>query len=705
MATKFSIRYKFLAVTMLLLAVCVGTYLSLATYIFKEDKLSLVFDYNRSIVVNLASDLDNFLNGLSDKMQLVAYFNRQIETSSKARDDRAFRSLLNNLLEQNKDIVWVGGSEDFQSIQKEYYQNQEYIKTYALESGFFTKALVEARPIPYEDIQKVGEAIWTATLHDGGPALIGYGKNVIEENSKGIPIRQFAIISYIRADRMIAALKESSPNESLVVSEKGEILAHSDPKVIQKQKLPDPVLFERAQAMQMRTQVLKYEAKDGLRFGAFANVGAGRILILSSISEATAFKAVNDLVSRSLLFGSILVTLAFLLAIFFSRSLTRPIDVLVTGMKKVAEGDLSTKIRVTSKDEIASLTGHFNNMITDLKKSREELEDINRELENKVKERTLQLEERNVAVKEAQEALLKSTRLAAVGEVAGLAAHEVLNPLTSIISKLNDFKSRLQSGRQSEAQFLLDLKTSWEKDYSEGGFEQLVEAWQTPSSIQTGDTLWQEDLGNLDKVGQNVIREFDKLLADSDFLIEESQRINRIIQSFRGMSSANNEVAELSIHSLCDRSIAIMTDLAAKHDVILNTDYQANTDTALLDEDEFIQVITNLLRNAIQSVQSARKPKGAGIIKLSTLVHENQLLVSIKDNGLGLSHENAKKLFNHKFTTKTKSEGTGIGLSLSRRLARSFKGDIQLKWFEEGQGAEFIVAVPLVNSKAVRSSA
>lgn len=352
------------------------------------------------------------------------------------------------------------------------------------------------------------------------------------------------------------------------------------------------------------------------------------------------------------------------------------------------------------------MADHFNKMIGELKKSREELEEINRDLEKKVKDRTLQLEERNLAVKEAQEALLHSTRLAAVGEMAGLAAHEVLNPLTSIISKLNDLKLRLQTDRRGEAQFILDLKQSWQGDYESGGFSQLVKAWEAPSSVQPGKSLWQEDLNNLEKVGQNVLSEFDQLIHDSEFLIEESQRINRIIQSLRGMNAAKADVRQFSAHRLCERSITIMADLASKHNVEIQRQFTATEDLVWVDEDEMIQVLTNLIRNAIQSIQAVSRPyqKGQILIKTELDVESKKLILKIRDNGTGIGKETGEKLFSHRFTTKTKTEGTGIGLSLSRRLARGFNGDLKLSWTKPGEGAEFTLEVPLAAEQTARSA-
>ena len=125
---------------------------------------------------------------------------------------------------------------------------------------------MKGRPVPFADIQRDGEAVWTATLPENGPALIGYGKSVIEENEKGIPVRQYTVIAFMRADRIIAALKESRPSESMVLSRRGEVLAHTNPAIMQRQEIPDHTLFENALKLQMRAQVLKYDAPSGARF-------------------------------------------------------------------------------------------------------------------------------------------------------------------------------------------------------------------------------------------------------------------------------------------------------------------------------------------------------------------------------------------------------------------------------------------------------
>lgn len=688
MSAKFSIRYKFLAVTTFLLALCVGTYLLLASYIFKQDKQALVFDYNRSLVVNLSSELETFFGSVSDKMQLAAHFQH--------KKDQASQKFLKQILLQSQDLVWLGSSENLKEIGRSYFVQDEFLKTYALPEDYFEKEITKIRSIPFEDLRRTGEVYWNATSPDDGPALIGVAKTVLEEDERGIPVGQFAIISFVKADRILKALKLAEPNQMALVNEQGQILVHGSIEKMRSAGQFSEVQLKMAKESAAKTQVVRFDMNGEPFFGAHSKSLGERLLIFSSVPERLAFGAVNDLVSRSILFGSILVTLAFLLAIGFSRSLTRPIEVLVGGMNQVSKGNLETQIVVNSQDEIASLAKNFNLMIQDLKSSRAALEEVNRDLESKVQERTKQLEERNLAVKEAQEALLRSTRLAAVGEVAGLAAHEVLNPLTSMISRVADLKDRITAVKDNEAQFLIELQGSWDKDFKAGGFSKLVKAWQEPSKALGSGSLWDEDLQNIKSVGEGLKKDFDGVIKDAEFLMQESQRISRIVNSFRSLSSVKAEVKPHHIHELCDKSIEIMTDLAAKNKIQIKKEFFAENDQVLVDEDEIIQVLTNLLRNAIQA--TAERTNGLKEIKVSTSVEDQSFVLRISDTGCGINEDNKKKLFVQKFTTKNKDEGTGLGLSLSRRLIRAFKGDLVLQSSDVEKGSVFKIRLPLDKS-------
>lgn len=686
MKARFSIRYKFLAVTTLLLVVCVGAYLAIAIREFKNDKRQLVFDYNQSLVVNTASDLESFLVGLADKMRLLTLFHRENAIKRQA--------WIADLMRNKRDLVFIAGSHKFSSIDEVYYEDKDFLQTYGLTSDFWQKELYVKRPVPLQKIQLEGEVVWNATLENGAP-LIGFGKSVVEEDANGVPVNQFAVIGFVKADRLLKTLEQGKPNQVYIATRDGEVLVHTDEAIMSSNTLRTDRLIEIAAESDVKKKVTEFIESDRRYLAAYAKAFSGKVVVLSKISESKAFRAVNRLVFNSLLFSSMIVTLAFLVAILFSRSLTRPIDTLMQGMGRVSSGDLSGDIRVDSKDEIALLAGSFNKMIQDLKTSREELEEINRELENKVRERTQQLESQNRAVKEAQEALLRSTRLAAAGEIAGQAAHEVLNPLTTIISRLNKVKERLTNDRQQELQLLTEIKSSWLKDFQEGGFQKLIGNWQTPSKVKPGQNMWSEDIDNVSDICTHIDQEVKTLTNDADFLLQEAERIGRIISNFRHLSSYRGEPKEMTLHKICEKSVKIMADLASRDRIKFEQQFVATDDHVFIDEDEFVQVMTNLLRNALQSVRARHVGTDAGVIRIETKNTGGKIEVHVIDNGQGIADEHKNKLFEKNFTTKTKDEGTGIGLSISRRLIRAFKGDLRLEGSQPGFGAHFIITLPL----------
>ena len=692
--TSFSIRYKFLVVTTLLLVVCVGAYFLLATHVFKRDKTELVFDYSRSSVSNISSDLESLFQSVNDRLTLIASFYGRAEQAA----------VLRHLLQNQQDIVYMGVSPQFKTTKKLYTSNT-YQKTYAISDDELSQAISEQA---LQQIRVKGQWIWNASTSSGAP-LIGYGRNVSQENEQdGRIIRQFAMVSLIKADRILKALESGHFAEAFVLDSQGDILAHPNKELqMAKASFREDKLFQLALDQKVKLQVVNFEEGSDRYLGAIAKAFQGQIYVVSQVSEAKAFEAVNRLLYRSSIFALIVITAAFIVAILFSRTLTRPIEKLMGGMKKVAKGQLDTQIDVGSRDEIAILANSFNRMIVDLKASREELEEVNRGLETKVKERTHELEIQNQAVKRAQEALLRTTRLATVGEIAGQAAHEVLNPLTSMVSRLQRVKERVVSKSEQETQLLEEIRSAWDQDFQNGGFEGLVSQWQKPSEMDSSKTLWQEDLTNLTEIRNNLRSEIQQLSEDMDFILREGQRINRIVQSMRSMNTVKAELRDHSLVDLIKDVINVMKDLADQDSIELKMAPDVDPVWVRVDQDEFIQAGTNLLRNAIQAVKvKLHEDSGfVGRIVVSTSVDDGRVKIHIEDNGCGISSENQKKLFETQFTTKSLEEGTGLGLGISRRFLRAFDGDIYLDHSQEGEGSQFVMELPRYDVESKRTSA
>ncbi len=125
--------------------------------------------------------------------------------------------------------------------------------------------------------------------------------------------------------------------------------------------------------------------------------------------------------------GILGVFLVLLLSFFITTGIIRPLREMVWATRKIAEGDLSLELSISSKDEIGQLAESFNHMLIRLKQARRELEDYGRTLEEKVEQRSQQL-------KKIQAQLMQSENLASLGRPPSGVAHEINSPLTGILT-------------------------------------------------------------------------------------------------------------------------------------------------------------------------------------------------------------------------------------------------------------------------------
>jgi two-component system NtrC family sensor kinase len=136
-----------------------------------------------------------------------------------------------------------------------------------------------------------------------------------------------------------------------------------------------------------------------------------------------------------------------LLAIIAGR-IARPLAAMVEATGKIARGDLNHRVEIEERDEIGQLARAFNQMTGNLRTARENLTQWGRTLERRVEERTRQL-------RETQDQLIQSEKLASLGKIAAGVAHEINNPLTSILIQSNLLLNR--SGDEEAARESLTL--------------------------------------------------------------------------------------------------------------------------------------------------------------------------------------------------------------------------------------------------------
>ena len=187
------------------------------------------------------------------------------------------------------------------------------------------------------------------------------------------------------------------------------------------------------------------------------------------------------------------------------------------------------------------------------------------------------------------------------------------------------------------------------------------------------------------KNNQVNIKELVDKVADS--LIEQIDNLSYIASEFSNfakMPEARPEKLELG--ELLERSVELYFN-AQDIDVSLNTLEEKLFVYA--DRSQLLRVFNNLLENAKQAIPENRH----GNIEVLIRKEDDHAIVSVSDNGIGMSEEIVKKIFHPYFTTKT--SGTGLGLAMTKKIIEFWKGDI---WYitKEGEGSEFFIRLPIM---------
>ena len=254
------------------------------------------------------------------------------------------------------------------------------------------------------------------------------------------------------------------------------------------------------------------------------------------------------------------------------------------------------------------------------------------------------LTERRLAeeeIREHRERLAHVDRLNIMGEMAASIAHEITQPLTAIVNRTSAAQRRLDAGQ-------VDL-------------ERLQES--------------------LDRVS------------------EQAHRAYKVIQHLRNLvRKRSGQRTVTPINSVLQEALRLAEVDARMHDTVIEMDLSDELRPVVIDTVQIQQVFLNLLRNAIDATEAAEKR--GGVVTVRSTTDGEQAIVSVIDQGLGISDDTAARLFQPFFTTK--SEGMGMGLSISQSIITGHGGRL---WYEGNQegGITFSFSMPIAATSNKRS--
>jgi len=341
-------------------------------------------------------------------------------------------------------------------------------------------------------------------------------------------------------------------------------------------------------------------------------------------------KSATETRTKALIFSGLLVMLT---TVAFGRvirnRIQKPISKLIHGTRQVADLNLDYTIDIHLDNEIGDLARSFNKMTKKLKGSQQELQEWSNTLEYKVAEKTKELEK-------AQHQLILAEKMASMGKLAAVVAHEINNPMSGILTYAKLCIKNLQNG-------------------------------PSPESI-------------------------DDSIANLKTIRDESKRCGDIVRNLLLFSKRSfGEKAKHDLKSIVDKSIELVRHSIEMKDMKLVKDF-TNDDTMLVcDPDAIQQMMIALLINAIEASPNQGGELRVGLRRNGS---DKKFLLEIADNGVGIPEEVLSHIFEPFYSTKDSEKNTGLGLAVVYGIVERHGGSIDVK-SKVNEGTTFVINLPI----------
>ncbi len=304
------------------------------------------------------------------------------------------------------------------------------------------------------------------------------------------------------------------------------------------------------------------------------------------------------------------------------------------------------------------------------------LEQANASLEARVEERTQVIQQKSEALKEAleelqhtQSHLVHSEKIASLGQLVAGVAHEINNPLGFISGSVGH--------TQSYTADLIELLKLYQDTYGEEN-ESIAEL--------------SEEIGP-----DFIIDDLTKMLESMDMGAERIIEIVRSLSSFSRQEQPGLHPANL--HMGIDNTLMLLGHrlrmASSNRPPIEVVKHYSDIPEINCDIGQLNQVFMNLLANSVDAFEVDQQQRVEHpTITIATALVDNQVVISITDNGAGMPESVVQSMFRPFFTTKETGKGTGLGLSISRKvIERKHKGEIICE-SQLGKGTTFILKIP-----------
>jgi signal transduction histidine kinase len=310
-----------------------------------------------------------------------------------------------------------------------------------------------------------------------------------------------------------------------------------------------------------------------------------------------------------------------------------------------------------------------------LKENERIIREQNLELELKVNKRTLELSKSNTELnttledlKQAQSQLVDAEKMASLGQLTAGIAHEINNPINFVTSNINPLKRDI---------------------------DMVLGALKMVEEVNALDLPLADKLKKIQDYKEEL--DFDYLLIEINHLLkgitEGANRTAEIVKGLRIFSRLDeNDLKKADLNEGLDSTLIIANNLLNKIKVVKEYSSLPYVECYA---GKLNQVFLNIISNAAYAVHKKFGDNTGGEIIITTTYDNENVSLSIKDNGTGMDDQIRKKIFEPFFTTKDVGEGTGLGLSIAYNTIKNHNGRISIN-SAIGEGTEFVLHIPIV---------
>jgi len=297
-------------------------------------------------------------------------------------------------------------------------------------------------------------------------------------------------------------------------------------------------------------------------------------------------------------------------------------------------------------------------------------------LGQQVNEKTKEIKGAYDDLKESQEQLIQSEKMASLGQMVAGVAHEINTPLGYVTSNMNTLKVNFEDiqtliKKLGETNTEIHKKNRDNKEIS----KKLSATMKTYMQLEA-DVLAEENI---------------QLLNDGTYGLTEISKLVMSLKDFARLDRQDTE--QIDIHSCINSSVTIASNHIKDNSVVITKEYGENISNISCFPSKLNQLFLNIITNACQSM----KEKG-GNLKISTIGDDEKIIIRFQDEGCGMDEETQQKMFDPFYTSKDIGEGTGLGMSIAYKIIEAHNGSIDVE-SAVYQGTTIDVCLPYNNIK------